>query len=459
VLILAAACSGDDPTTGERPGIVDTAPTDTTTSTVGGLRGELVAGHESIVRVSWTQDTDATARVEFGFDGETRTSPERALAAGAHDELLLGIPYATDVTFRVVTGDEVSLDAHLRTGPLPPEIPIGALEASDPAEFDAATEYLVLSIDESGGYFLSARWWTLIVDRQGRIVWGHRSPSGRSTIHPRVSADGGSLLLDHNSFWGVFDGGQDSEVVGLQLDGTQVAQWDTPGLHHAFTQLPDGTLVYGSYLGGHGSYDEQIVALPPEGGSEVLFDCIGWLAGIGEAGAECGSNTLSYDAASNRLMVSWFTLDAMTELDLDTREVVRWFGQLGGSYAFSPPGATFWYQHGGHFTEAGTLLLSTHVTEDDVELVVREYEIDDATRELRQVWTVGEGQGVGGRQMGEAHRLPGGNTLHNFGTNAHLREYTPSGEVVWEMDWAEEHTIGRSAPLTSDLWSLAPPRQ
>ena len=55
---------------------------------------------------------------------------------------------------------------------------------------------------------------------------------------------------------------------------------------------------------------------------------------------------------------------------------------------------------------------------------------------------------------GEAHRLPGGNTLHNYGSAARLREITPDGEVVWDADWDAGY-MGRSEPV-ADLYALAP---
>jgi hypothetical protein len=60
--------------------------------------------------------------------------------------------------------------------------------------------------------------------------------------------------------------------------------------------------------------------------------------------------------------------------------------------------------------------------------------------------------------MGEAHRLPNGNTLHNTGSDSRLREFAPDGTVVWELDWmGNDVEIGRSTPIT-DLWALAPSR-
>ena len=56
-------------------------------------------------------------------------------------------------------------------------------------------------------------------------------------------------------------------------------------------------------------------------------------------------------------------------------------------------------------------------------------------------------------QMGEAHRLPRGNTLHNYGTAARIREVTPEGEVVWDVGFSQGSWLGRTTPI-ANLYDL-----
>jgi hypothetical protein len=456
----------EDPSTGGPALTDDTDDTDTVPvpdpPEISGLSSRLVEEYTSIVVVSWTQSTTATAHVEFSLDGEeVRSTPLRELEAGTHEEMLLGVPYGADVTWRVVAENEggaaESEEQPATTGELPDGIPLPLLEVSEPASYDPAMGYVLVSVSEGDSYGLGGRWWALLLDRQARVVWAHPSPNSRMIMHPRVGVHEDALLIDHNSYWGSFDGGVNSEILEMKIDGTLLHEWETPGLHHAYTQLPSGNIVYGAYEGAW-SYEEQIIVIDVNGDTEVHFDCGDWLDSIGEFGEYCGSNTVTYHEPTDRLMVSWFSFDTIIEIDMATDEVVRWFGHVNGTYDFDPPSSAFWYQHGGYITDAGTLITSTHVTADNTELVVREYEIDDANETLHQIWTVGQGEELTGNEMGEAHRLPGGNTLHNFGTNAHLREYAPDGTVTWEIDWEIEQTVGRSAPVLVDLWSFAPER-
>lgn len=87
--------------------------------------------------------------------------------------------------------------------------------------------------------------------------------------------------------------------------------------------------------------------------------------------------------------------------------------------------------------------------------MVREYELDDDAQTLRQTWSFGEEQGILQQYAGEAHRLPNGNTLHNFGTSPRVQENTPDGELAWDVDFGGTRLIGRTVFL-EDLYQLAP---
>jgi len=91
----------------------------------------------------------------------------------------------------------------------------------------------------------------------------------------------------------------------------------------------------------------------------------------------------------------------------------------------------------------------------DWETAAREYEVDDASETLVEVWNFGLGEGIYGDTAGEAHRLENGNTLHNYGSAGHLREVTSEGEIVWEVEWPGNKLLGRTVFL-EDLYAFAP---
>lgn len=398
----------------------------------------------TLVVVSWDQADAAPTHVQFSLDdGATwRASPTRARDPGTHEELLLGVPYASDVRFRVAVGDATSPEQVATTADPPPTLPDVVVHAYDPARTDPAP-YVFTSLGNLSGQF-----WVLVLDREGRVVWAYRTPPGFGAIHPRVARDGRSLYVDHDSYWTSFDGGAASQILNMTLDGTVLYTFDTPGLHHPFTDLPDGSLAWAAAEAGYA--DETVRIARRDGTSELLFDCGGWREAQGIGGV-CGSNTLTYHEPTDRFLFSLYSLETIIELD-GGGTPTRWFGHAPGAWGFERPEDAFWWQHGGYVTDEGTLLTSCDLTDEGVETIVREYTFDEDAQELRQVWTFGAGEGVYGQYGGDAVRLAGGNTLHNYGQLARLREATPEGDVVWDIEWTTDY-IGRAMPI-DDLYTL-----
>lgn len=407
----------------------------------------------TLVYATWDQSVAGDVHVEYSFDdGVWWSSPVRSLTAGSHEEVLLGIPYGSAVTFHVVLqtpGDSVtSVDQVVKVADLAPSFPPVQVLTYDPKRADLLNApFLFTAVGDNPTF-------AFIFDRQGRVVWSLRLPNNRTSLHPRVAKDGRSLYLDYNSYWAIFDAGDAGEIDQMLIDGTVLTTFDTPGLHHPFTELPDGSVAYGETAGGY--QNEYLTVVKPDGSSDRLWSCEDWLA-TEDINEFCMSNTLNYDPLTDKYLFSMWSMEAIIEVDGTTGAVDRWFGQIDGAYAFDPANSEFWWQHGGYITDAGTLLTSSDKTAGGVETVIREYEIDDKNRVLRQVWSFGVGQGVFGVQMGEAIRLASGNTLHNYGDLPRIREVTADGEVVWDIEWDDSDFVGRSMPI-SDLYALAPER-
>ncbi len=172
------------------------------------------------------------------------------------------------------------------------------------------------------------------------------------------------------------------------------------------------------------------------------------------------SNALFWHEETDTFLYSFFSSMTVVQLERSTGTTLRSWGQFS-DWSFDPPESQFDWQHGVTFTETGTLLLSTHVSQESDEGVVREFELDEQNKVLRQVWSFAEGDGIPALEYGEAHRLPGGNTLHNYGSTTRVREATPEGLVVWDLAWLDEQGeplpafIGRSL-LLEDLYAFAP---
>ncbi len=422
-------------------------------SPASGLSADVEGTIGTLVTARWEQHEACDGHVAYRFDDEDwLTSPDLRWEPGAAERLVLGVPYATELELRLELdceqGPWTSAGVTTQTDPLPEGLPHAGLLTEVEGAWDPSWPYILTSIDSREDAARPDDTWTIIVDRAGRTVWALPTPSFRITMSPRVAVDDASLLIDLDSFWGIFDGGAASQVMRVDLLGNELGRYDTPGLHHPFTELDDGSIAWAAV----GGMTETIEVLDPAGEQRTLWSCYGFHQQVGSI-LPCAANTLNWSAARGSYLISFYSTDTVVEVDAADGATLRWFGQLPGSYAFDPLDSAFYWQHGAVFTEQGSLLLSTLNGEPGDETLVREYELDDDAQVLRQVWTFGEGQGVYGDEMGEAWRLPNGNTMHNSGTAQRLREITPEGQVVWDLGWSRGSFIGRSVGI-QDLYSL-----
>lgn len=420
-----------------------------------GLEAAVLETMGSVVALRWSQPVAGTAQATFSLSGEAdRLTPLVDAVAGDNELLLLGAPFGAEVTWSLtLTADEESLTtepATLTTDPLPDGVPVAEVLVSNEAGWDAESRYVLTAMNGTGGGASLA--WTFIIDRLGRVVWAQQTPNQRTTLHARRSYDGTQILIDHNSFWAIFDGGEASQVARVGIDGVIVETYDTPNLHHPFTELADGSLVWGASTGFYA--DEVIRKRTPEGTVTDLWSCEALLNSLG-VDEYCGSNTLFWSESTDTFLFSLYSVDTIIEVDHATGDTLRTFGHLPESWAFDPDESAFWWQHGVHYTEEGTLLVSTKDRFNGTETVVREYALDEDSQTLTEVWSFGEGEGVYGSEMGEAHRLSGGNILHNYGSTPRIREATAEGDVVWDVSWEQGTYIGRSEVI-ADLYDLWP---
>ncbi len=443
--IVLAGCPADD------------GPTPYTTAQVADEAWELHGEIGSLVTVTWSQLADAQGWVEYSFDaGQWLQTPAKHLEQGTHDQLLLGIPYDAVVTARVVNdfgdGPLAGEPFGAQTDPLPEGFPVPELLVADPALWEPSGRYLLGSINQYDGGWSSpaSDFWKFILDREGRVVWAWLTPDRNWTLFAGVSYDGDDLLWDEFTYWSAWDEGMGSQVHRVKIDGTPVETYSTPGGHHAFAELWDESLVWGAANWS----SESLMRRDPRGVVSELWSCGEFLDTHGGANY-CQSNTVIWDEPSDSFVYSFYSLETVVQVDHATGATLNHWGHTEGSWVFDPPESAFYWQHGAHFTEAGTLLTSSYVGNWDAELVVREYELDHDAQVLRQVWSFGEGEGIVGDTAGEAHRLANGNTLHNFGSGCRVREITPDGQVVWDVDWSGTKLLGRTV-FIDDLYALAP---
>ena len=92
----------------------------------------------------------------------------------------------------------------------------------------------------------------------------------------------------------------------FDIEGTLVESIPTPGAHHPFTELPDGSLAWGAideYF-----VDETLTVRSPDGSTRELWSCSAFLDAEGGASDDyCGTNTLSYSAERDSFLYSFLS--------------------------------------------------------------------------------------------------------------------------------------------------------
>ena len=416
------------------------------------LSWRLHEGMESLVWVHWVQGTTGPVHAEVSFDeGIWEPSPTWDLGAGEHERLVVGIPFATTATWRIVADDGSAVDgAPITTGAIPAGLPLGVVDVADPTRWLPEGRYLLTSVNQNTGGWCYGTYWTFLMDRQGRPVWAQAAPSHHWTLYTQVSVDGSHFIWDEATFWSNFDAGEHSVVHRQYLD-REIEQISTPGLHHAFVELPDHSLVWGSRF--HGGGESLVQRAPGQEGETVLWTCAeNWPT----TEKDCESNGLFYAADTDRFLYSFFTNDTVVEVDHATGASLWWAGRVEGGYAFDPTDSQYAWQHGVSYTEEGHLLVSTHPPDGIRSTMVREYEVDHEAKTLRQVWCYDAG--IYASTNGDAWRLPNGNTLHLLGSAGEINEVTPTGEVVWHVTWSGTHLLGRGE-FVDDLYALVGPAE
>ena len=440
------------------------ADTDTYTgdSPASDIRAELDKEYGTVIRVIWDQGANGTAFVEFRYNGRPwQASPTQKVDVGAQGAWILGVPYEVEVEYRIISdvgkGNTASTIQTIDTAPWPTTLPTPIVLTSVPETWDPEDRYVLTSMNQEGDDRYGD-WWTFIMDREGQVLWARFTDTNYISRYVRIPRSGEGILVDHNSAWPQGDAGEDSYIIRMTLDGQTLETFDTPGLHHSFVDMPEGEVVW---LALQGSYsNERLEMVAPDGSGRTIWDCeINYIDYYKIPTTSCGTNGLFWWPDSDTFLVSSWAIDTVIEVDRQTGQTMRWFGQIERSWAFDPPDSEFDWQHGPIYTDDGNMMVSSRRYDtklDRYETVVYEYELDEATETLQEVWSFGKGFGIYGAYMGEVHRLDNGNTLHNYGEEARLREVQPDGTMIWEVWWEGDKHIGRSTYF-SDMYDYVLP--
>ncbi len=405
----------------------------------------------TVLHAAWTESGSTDVRVEYRWEGaDWQVAP----AVSPGDAVLLGIPADTDVEARLaadVDGSAWSSDSTtIITGTLPAELLLPSIDVWDEALASPAS-YAMISVDH-GDYTYQPPFWIEIFDRTGRIVWYKKVGDDMMTFYPTVARDGTHIWFEGGDVFGMGD--IRPYIQRQTLDGRWSQSVEVREMGQAAGEGPDRSFFYEQRTGAnHG-----LGRVDADGTTTIVWDCGAWMRDHSEFPSSCDMNTTNWSESHDSVLASMFESNTVFEIDLATGQPVRQMGQLtsGDPYIFSPTDSMFDYQHDVYWTDAGTLLASTHIVGESGVQVAAEYEVDDASKTLTRVWSY-VSTDMWAEQIGEAIRLPNGNTTQGYGQDGAVREITPDGTVVWQASWQKDRQGDRVVghlSLIDDLYAL-----
>ncbi len=404
----------------------------------------------TILHAAFTDPGVTDVWVEYRFDG---ADWQIAPLVGPGDAALLGIPAEMAVEARAAARygatTVYSESATTTTGPLPTELLLPEVLVYDRSLADAAG-YVMIAVDH--GDYYAPPYWIEIFDREGRVVWYRETTDGRMTFYPTVARDGTHIWFDESDIFGVLPG--EPQVVRQTLDGRWSDALAIPDLGQGVAEGPDGSFFYERRFGDPVGVAQAL----PDGSFVTIWDCAAWMAGYGYGHEQCQFNGTNWSEARNTVLASSFYADTIFEVDVATGTVLRQMGQFpaGNPYTFDPPATVFDYQHYPMWLDSGRILVSTPVLGNYGVQLAGEYEVDDRTRTVRRVWEYTSTDRFA-TQVGEALRLPGGNTVVGYGQDGAVREVTPAGEVAFDAAWPKDvygYRVVGHASFIPDLYAL-----
>jgi hypothetical protein len=292
------------------------------------------------------------------------------------------------------------------------------------------------------------------MDRSGRIVWYYADPaSNATTSFQRVARDGEYIVLEKRPF--ARPGGR--SVQQMTLDWSYCEDIPVPGLADAIDVTDDGSLLYNVE-----DQNDELRERTRDGRIRTIWSCRDRFG----PDFECYSNTVNWNPLDDTVLMSFPYQNTVVEIDRQSGALVGQYGDARGSWEFVPDTWEFEFQHFANITPDGSLLVSSHMpgfaeTERPVanQHAFMEFEVDRQNQRLIEKWIYNEGP-EWAMYKGMAIRLPGGNTLANYGTGGVIREITPDKRTAFLLKFDADRgddffnkMVGHNV-LIDDLYAL-----
>ncbi|MEE9384694.1 MAG: aryl-sulfate sulfotransferase [Nannocystaceae bacterium] len=395
----------------------------------------------TVVHVTWTTSEPSVGYVQFGrtedMDGRT---PLEAEPRTNHSATLLGLTSDTQIHYRVVTWDGEDAAASgrgtLRTGKLPLALPTIVKTGT------GHDSYTIVPL-------LGATTAVAILDGEGRYVWYRSDDRDLDIYRARISRDGNSILYNAASVSG--DLADNSEIVRVPLDGSQVTSTPVPLLAHDFVELPDGTLgaIAVEYRDFEGAplRGDKIIEVAADGTQTVIWtswDCFDPTVDQGDDMISHGwtfANALDYDPQDQAYYIGMRNFSSIAKIDRATGACLWVLGSTAATITFDDAAPRFLHQH--QFEVRGDrILIFDNDGSPAMESRVLEYSLDLQNGVANHVWSYLSDPTVFSFVLGEPTRLDNGDTLINWSAAGQIERVTPDGESRWKINTPAGYAFG-----------------
>ncbi len=410
-------------------------------SIIHNIEAELSPHITTVIYVRWTTDVPTTGLVEFGTTSDLAfATPLEETAATEHEAMLLGMPTDTEVHFRVAVWDGDEADASdiqkITTGFRPTGLPTVDVAEGTEGNHDHFTITSIMGSQNA----------ITIFNSQGQYVWYHFDDRDLEFFRARLSKDGKSVLYNAGSVSG--DPSEESDIVRVSLDGSEVTSIPIPLLAHDFIEMDDGTIA--AIVTEYRDFDGQelrgnaIVEVAPDGTQTTVWsawDCFDpaihenddmWTQGW------TFFNALDYYELEDFYLVGSWSFSSIIKVDRQTGECPVVFGAGTSDIAttsFVGSSYPFLHQHQYELLERDgeeyLLVFDNFGHPSSVSRVV-EYHYDADAATLEQIWSYSAG--ISTIILGEVVRLDDGDTLVTWSFNGQMDRVSSEEESEWRAN-------------------------
>lgn len=383
--------------------------------------------------LTWSARTEGTVTFSYSGDGDATDRLGAVDSSGAkHTAVVWGLPPLAEIQYQFDSDSESCVDTFTASG-MPSGLPTFSVPSYDEADIGSWRYLAGIAMGEAGTLF--------VIDRDGR--WRYHQAHDRALNVSTVTVDGGTLI--HNSF------DQDrtndiGQVHFIDIITGDTVSTRTEGAHHTFAHLPDGSIAFPSVDvrpwtdpdsgEEYRVVGDRILEIAPDGTVAELWSSWdhaeptihdAWDSGFyGDLGQDwTHANALNYSEERDSYLLSLGHLDTIYEIDRSTGAVL-----LHITPEDVATGEVYNFQHDTNWSSDGTLLLLSYP--EDKPAIAIEYAVS-SEGVLEEVWSYQRDK-MGSTLLGQARRLPNGNTFINFGGIGEMREVTPSGDIAWQLN-------------------------